>query len=195
MGKGSVLGLCALAVAVPTCDGSEEKSERTDGLELLQRARDKARRAPYRVVVDQEGQRVLEMTPHITAIREGRRVVNWASRGVSYTPRGGRDCYERYTEFNRADVAETRRDAVVPYDVDKATVHMSEGQTVIRWFVRQTFDSAANEGVLRLDREGRPVENRQRSLRRGSIPPSEWSVRRYRYPTRLALPVPGPRCR
>jgi hypothetical protein len=194
MGKAHILAFVALSVAVPGCAGSNESSQRPDELGVLERARAKARSAPYLVVVGPLGQR-LERTPRLTVIWEGGRVRLWARRDVEYTLRRGGECYERHTDFSHGDIAEVRRNTVVPYDVDDATVHMAGGRTLVRWRVRQEGDTPGNEGQLVLHRGGRPAVSQERTMRWGARPASRWLVRRYRYPSRLSVPPPRPPCR
>lgn len=194
MENGRIVGLCALMVAVPGCAGSDESGRRPEGLEVLERARAKARSAPYLVVAGPLGQR-LERTPRVTVIWEGGRLRLWARRDVEYTLRRGGDCYERHSDFNRGDIAEIRRNTVVPYEVDQASIHTVGGRTVIRWRVRQEGDTPGNEGKLGLHRDGRPAVSRERTMRWGARRASRWLVRRYGYPSRLSVPPPRPPCR
>jgi hypothetical protein len=83
----------------------------------------------------------------------------------------------------------------VPYEVDAARVDTVDRRTVLRWRVDQQSEGAGIEGSLTLRRDGAPVLARERTMRWGAIPPSRWYVRRYRYPSRLSVPVPGPACR
>jgi hypothetical protein len=194
MGHRHILGLCVLSVAVPGCAGSDASTARRDGSELLEQARAKARGAPYLVVDGPRTQR-LELTPRVTVISQRGRVMLWSRRDVEYALRPVLRCYERHTEFSRGDIAETRRDTVVPYEVDAASVETVGGRTVVRWRVDQESEAAGIEGVVTLRRDGAPALARERSRRWGAIPPSGWYVRRYRYPSRLSVPVPGPACR
>jgi hypothetical protein len=194
MGSRHLLGLCVLSVAVPGCAGSDASTPRPDGPELLERARAKARGAPYLVVDGPRTQR-LQLTPRVTVISQRGRVMLWSRRDVEYALRPALRCYERYTEFSRGDIAETRRDTVVPYEVDAASVHTVGGRKVIRWRVDQESEAAGMEGSLALRRDGAPALARERTVRWGAIPPSRWYVRRYRYPSRLSVPVPVPACR
>jgi hypothetical protein len=193
MGHRHILGLCVLSVAVPGCAGSDASTPRPDGSELLEQARAKARGAPY-LVVDGPRQR-LELTPRVTVISQRGRIMLWSRRDVEYTLRPVLRCYERYTEFSRGDIAETRRDTVVPYEVDAASVETVDGLTVVRWRVDQESEAAGMEGSVTLRRDGAPALARERTMRWGDIPPSRWYVRRYRYPSRISVPVPGPACR
>ena len=189
-----LVGLCVLSVAVPGCAASDADTPRPDGSELLERARAKARSAPYLVVDGPRTQR-LELTPRVTVISQRGRVMLWSRRDVEYTLRPVLRCYERYTEFSRGDIAETRRDTVVPYEVDDATADRVDGRTVVRWRVDQESEAAGIEGVVTLRRDGAPALAREHTVRWGAIPPSRWYVRRYRYPSRISVPVPGPACR
>jgi hypothetical protein len=192
MGNRHVLGLCVLSVAVPGCAASDAGTP--DGSEQLERARAKARSAPYLVVEGPQTQR-LELTPRVTVISQHGRAMLWSRRDVEYALRPVLRCYERNTEFSRGDIAETRRDTVVPYDVDSARLDTVDGRKVIRWRVDQEDEAAGIEGSLTLRRDGAPVLARERTMRWGAIEPSRWYVRRYRYPDRLNVPVPGPACR
>jgi hypothetical protein len=194
MEHAQTLGLGALMVAVLGCAGLGDGAREPDGLDVLKRARAKARSAPYLVVIGPLGQR-LKRTPRVTVLSEGGRVRAWARPDVEYTLRRKRDCYERRTEFSRGDIAEVRRSTVVPYEVDDASVRTVGGRTVIRWSVRQEGDSPGIEGTLMLHGGGRPTVSRERTMRWGAIPAGRWYVRRYRYPSRLSLPPPRPRCR
>ena len=165
-----------------------------DGSELLEQARAKARGAPYLVVDGPRTQR-LELTPRVTVISQRGRVMLWSRREVEYALRPVLRCYERHTEFSRGDIAETRRDTVVPYEVDAARVDTVGGRKVIHWHVDQESEAAGIEGVITLRRDGAPALARERTMRWGAIPPSRWYVRSYRYPSRLSVPVPGPACR
>jgi hypothetical protein len=186
-----LLSLAALSVMVVACGGSG--GEGSEGLRALRQARLKARSARFVVVLQGQGLR-LELTPRLTVTSRRGRILNWETADVEYTPRRGRDCYERYTEFLHADTLEVRRNIVAP-KVDEARVERANGRTVIRWRIPRAVDAAAREGEVYLDRRGRPVLTRERSLRWGAIPPSRWSAARFRYPTRLEVPPPGPRCR
>jgi hypothetical protein len=185
-----LLPLAALALMAAACGGSGY--ERSEGLRALRQAHLKARSARY-VVVQGHGLR-LELTPRLTVMSRHGRILNWETADVEYTPRRGRDCYERHTEFLHADTLEVRRNIVAP-KVDEARVDRLNGHTVIRWHIRRAVDAAPREGEVYLDRKGRPALSRERILRWGAIPPSRWSVARFRYPARLDVPPPRPRCK
>jgi hypothetical protein len=86
MGNRHILGLCVLSVAVPGCAGSDANTAQPDASELLERARAKARGAPYLVVDGPQTQR-LELTPRVTVISQHGRVMLWSRRDVEYALR------------------------------------------------------------------------------------------------------------
>lgn len=195
------LGLLGTIAGCDVWDGSNEESA---GLEALQAAREKADAARYLVALDvaccdSDGNRVsqrLEFAPGLTVISQHGRVVLWERRDVSYSLSGSRRCYERHTDFVRADLIEMRRGIVVPQElIDEAKLTESGGRTLIRLRGPVSERGTRVEGRLYLDRGGRPVRKLERVAFVSRRPPRRWSERRYRYPVRLDLGrPPGPRC-
>jgi hypothetical protein len=189
----SLLSL-GLVLAVGGCGGWDDSNTKSEGLEALEAARAKARAARYLVVLDDGGQR-LRFVPGLTEISKDGRVLLWARRDVEYTLRNDRRCYQRHTEFERADLVEVRRDLVVP-QADDAELAEAGGRALIRWRYRPSEDGHWREGRLYLDRSRHPVLSRERESTFGGQPPGRWLERRYRYPSELELDrPPGPRCR
>jgi hypothetical protein len=189
----SLLSL-GVAIALGSCGGCEDSSENSEGLEALQAARAKARAARYLVAVDDGGQRI-EFAPGVTVISRRGRVLLWARRDVEYALSTGRGCYERHTDFERADLVEVRRDIVVPQAlIDEAELAESGGHPLIRWRGPVNERGSQVEGRLYLDRARRPVLKRERIVWAVRHPRGGWLDRRYRYPANLDLDPPEPRC-
>jgi hypothetical protein len=183
-----------LAGALGGCDLPGGSGD--DALEALQAARARARAAPYLTVVDKGG-RSVQFAPGLTVIWRNGDVVVWERRDVSYTLRKDRRCYDRTTEFERADARELRRDIVVPKAlIEDAELAGPEDHREIRWHGPRAEEGYRVEGILYLDRTGRPVRKRERTRSLSGRPLDPWLERRYRYPSSLAVEhhPPGPRC-
>jgi hypothetical protein len=181
--------------AMGGCDLTGDSGGRPDGLEALHAARAQARAAPYLTVVDGGG-RSVQFAPGLTVIWRDGAVLVWERRDVSYTLRKDRRCYERNTEFERADDLELRRDAVVAEAlIEDAELTGSEDHRAIRWRGPIAEEGYRIEGRVYLDRAGRPVRTRERTAWISDRAPEPWLERRYLYPSSLDVEhAPGPRC-
>jgi hypothetical protein len=167
-----------------------------DALEALQAARARARAAPYLTVFD-KGRRSVQFAPGLTVIWRNGDLLVWERRDVSYTLRKDRGCYDRTTEFERADDRELRRDIVVPEAlIEDVELAGSEDHREIRWHGPPAEEGYRVEGIVYLDRTGRPVRKRERTRWLSGRPLDPWLERRYRYPSSLDIEhqPPGPRC-
>jgi hypothetical protein len=167
-----------------------------DALEVLRSARARARAAPYLTVFDKGG-RSVQFAPGLTVIRRNGDLLVWERRDVSYTLRKDRGCYDRTTEFLRADARELRRDIVVPEAlIEDAELAGSKDHREIHWHGPRAEEGYRVEGIVYLDRAGRPVRKRERTSSLSGRPLDPWVERRYRYPSGLDVEhqPPGPRC-
>jgi hypothetical protein len=206
MGRRWLLLSLGLVGALGGCDLPLGSNEESQGLGALQAARETADGARYLVALDtaccdRDGNRLrqrLQFAPGLTRISQNGRVRLWERRDVSYTLREGRRCYERHTEFERADTLEVRSGIVMPrFVIHEAELDDSDGDVLIRYRGPVSERGARVEGRLYLDRAGRPVRRRERiAWAATGRPYGSWYGRRYRYPAKLDLgPPPGPLCK
>jgi hypothetical protein len=162
------------------------------GLVALEEARRAALRQPVVAVV--EGRERIFLGRGLDVHVVAGRVTTWTRSGLELYWDRHRRCYRATREFNRRDLRDERRQ-VLP-TADGASVFRSGRASVIAWRYAPASDTAPVEGVVVLDRRGRPVLERERSERFGAIPATRWSVERIEYPALAAVPpAPVPRCR
>jgi hypothetical protein len=180
----------ALAIGLAgSLGGCDLPGSGADALDVLKEARAKARAAPYLTVVG-HGQST-QFAPGLTVISRHGTILVWETKNVSYIRSKQRDCYMRSTEFERADDVEIRRDAVV------ADAFLHKAQLVgseIRWQGPDAEEGYRVEGIVYLDRAGRPVRVRERTAQLNGEHRDPWSERRYSYPSSLDIKHPGPVC-
>ena len=177
-----------LAVLLAACGSGD-----ADG--ALSSARAAASHADYLVVSDGRG--LLLLSKQLTVIERNGRVVAWTQPREEYTLRTHRRCYERHTDYNRADVADTR-EAALPPELRGGSLRTEGSRRVVA--VRERHDDFADtEYEVVIDAAGRPVFQRTRSAKNGAVPASAWSARRYDFVSRVRFELlagrrPQPRC-
>ncbi len=180
--------LCVMGVTLVGCGSN-------DADRALQAARDKALHADYLVVSDGRGRSLF--SSQLTVIERGGRTLAWTLPREEFTLRTHRRCYERHTEFNRADIADARA-ALAPPQLHGASIRTDGSKRVLA--VRESHDDFADsEYEVVVDASGRPLLERVRSAKNGVVPATAWRERRYAFVDRatferLAGAPPQPRC-
>jgi hypothetical protein len=163
------------------------------GDHALAEARRQALGAEY-LAVHMTGGPELLFGRDVVVIKRHGRVLAWEDKKRSFTAPKGRRCFERETDFNRADASDLRRAAAPP---DVAGARLIEGRHLV--LAREEhIDFADTEFEIRIDDSGRPISERQRSARSGVLAPGRWTRIRYKFVTaaqfhRRAGPPPRPR--